>query len=360
MPVCDGGADLQKYGTQRMDDMAKSRRNSNDQSHPNSAQAKVAALGGVLEKAGEEALRLGMPRANTGHLLLASLHFADSLLHGLLADRGADPAKLATHVERLARLDEGAGEDEAMSAALEQCAAEAMARVSEGASAPPPALLADLALWHALGEATTAAVRALDNAGHAPEELRARLEKALGLDTGGGTQDAGEGREASADKRRVAPSGARYRLTPEQYAAMALDGDYKTAAQKKPFRAEVRGGDLHIFSGWRFQKKAYDGEGNSIFFDTERLIRESVEFVRRQGEVELGSCAENRVPEPDTFEAFLRQFSISGNLASYIPAILETLGAIRIEKRRGGVHWAVPGDRQDANGEGTEVHETTP
>lgn len=304
----------------------------------------LAALAGLLEHAEVEAQRTLMQRINTGHVLLASLRLEGSLLGGLLADRGADPAVLTTHVERLARLDEGTGEEPTLTAALERCLERGVTRLPE---APPVAQVADVAMWHALAEEATAAFRALENAGHAPIDLQARLGKALGLD-GADTADA----TALAGNATASPrmAGAHYRLTPAQYAAMSLDGDYRTAAQKKPFRAEVRGGDLHIFSGWRFQKKAFEGEGNSIYFDTERLIRESVEFVRRQGEVELGSCAENRIPEPDTFEAFLRQFSISGNLASYIPAILEHLGAIRIEKRKGGVHWAVPGDRSQESG----------
>ena len=143
-----------------------------------------------------------------------------------------------------------------------------------------------------------------------------------------------------------------FRRHPAEYTIPPIDGDYATAAQKKPFHLEVRYGDIHIFSGWRFREKAYDSEGNTVYMEAQRVIKESIMFIRREGEVELGSCGENRIPGPDTLEALLRQFSINGNLASYLPAVLERLGAIRIEKRAKGVHWVVPADRGGDGGDG--------
>ncbi|MGE0431721.1 MAG: Clp protease N-terminal domain-containing protein [Planctomycetota bacterium] len=286
----------------------------------------------LAHKADEQAISLQASQVSTGHLLLAVLDDPTGSAVKLLADDGVEPALAATRVEQLSRMQEGGEKRDPLTAR----AADALAR-AYGMSKAAPA--SDRMLAAMLMDPDCVATHALEKLGVKREQLLARVARLV--------DGAAPAKSATPDASAASTPGS-YRLTPAQYAVMAVDGDYQTAAQKKPFHLRVVYGDMHIYSGWRFQKKAYDGEGNSIFWEKERCIRECIEFVRRMGEVELGSCAENRVPGPDTFEAFLRQFSITGNLASYLPAVLEKLGAITIEKRAKGVHWAVPADRVGA------------
>ncbi len=135
---------------------------------------------------------------------------------------------------------------------------------------------------------------------------------------------------------------------PAEFAIMPIEGDYDTPTGRGKFHVKVRDLDIHIFTGWRARKRAFDEPGDILFFNTQELIRDAVFFVRRAGPegVKLGSVKDNYMPEPDTFEAWLREksFAMSGQLASYFPSILAKLGAIRFERRDRAL-WAVPADR---------------
>ena len=132
-------------------------------------------------------------------------------------------------------------------------------------------------------------------------------------------------------------------MTPEQYADEPIEGFYETPARKKPFYLKEDAGDIHIFTGWRYKKGDFSGEGDIILFDTTKVVAEAIKFVREQGEVPLGSTSHQRLPDQESLEAFLRSFSISEQLSSYIPVVLEHLGAITLFKIAGALH-AKPAD----------------
>ncbi|MBE7492747.1 MAG: hypothetical protein HS108_13465 [Planctomycetes bacterium] len=112
-----------------------------------------------------------------------------------------------------------------------------------------------------------------------------------------------------------------------------LAGDYQTCGLKKPFHVLERDGDIHCFVGFRNKTRDFDNEANVVLWEKDRLITEAVAFIERLGEVRLGPCREETIPEPDTLEEFLRSFSIHGNLASYFPPILEKLGLVEVFKK---------------------------
>ncbi|MCC6466297.1 MAG: hypothetical protein IT463_13240 [Planctomycetes bacterium] len=119
----------------------------------------------------------------------------------------------------------------------------------------------------------------------------------------------------------------------EQALKTRLDGDYVTCGLKKPFYVLERDGDIHCFVGFRNKTRDFDNEANVVLWERERLIREAVAMIERLGEVRLGPCREESIPEPDTLEEFLRSFSIHGNLASYFPPVLEKLGLVEVYKK---------------------------
>ncbi len=114
---------------------------------------------------------------------------------------------------------------------------------------------------------------------------------------------------------------------------LPLEGDYQTCGLKKPFCVLERDGDIHCFVGFRNKTRDFDNEANVVLWEKDRLITEAVAFIERLGEVRLGPCREETIPEPDTLEEFLRSFSIHGNLASYFPPILEKLGLVEVYKK---------------------------
>lgn len=119
----------------------------------------------------------------------------------------------------------------------------------------------------------------------------------------------------------------------EQALKQRLDGDYVTCGLKKPFYVLERDGDIHCFVGFRNKTRDFDNEANVVLWERDRLIREAVAMIERLGEVRLGPCREESIPEPDTLEEFLRSFSIHGNLASYFPPVLERLGLVDVYKK---------------------------
>lgn len=114
---------------------------------------------------------------------------------------------------------------------------------------------------------------------------------------------------------------------------LPLEGDYQTCGLKKPFYVLERDGDIHCFVGFRNKTRDFDNEANVVLWEKDRLITEAMAFIERLGEVRLGPCREETIPEPDTLEEFLRSFSIHGNLASYFPPILEKLGLVEVYKK---------------------------
>jgi hypothetical protein len=293
------------------------------------AQGVPRGLKGLMRRAAGVARDAGAGRISSGHVWLALLEDDEHPVENLTRDLGVDSARVAGNIDRLAKMDEGMLDDAGRTQRLVTAIDAAVDRAGRDASAEllTTRLAAELA-----AAPDTVAHRALDNAGLSPAKMAERLDRLSG------------GSAPTADGETASPAAvplSEWTPTAEEIAAVPIDGDYKTAAQRKPFRAQVIAGDIHIYSGARFTKRRFDGEGNSVYWTKETVIAETVTFIRRLGEVELGSCREATIPEPHTLEAFLRQFSINGNLASYLPAILESLGAIRIEKRKGGVHWAV-------------------
>ncbi len=126
--------------------------------------------------------------------------------------------------------------------------------------------------------------------------------------------------------------------TPEDYASEPIEGFYKTPGRKKPFYLKEDAGDIHIFTGYKYRQGDFSGEGDVILFNKEKVIIESIVFVKEQGEVMLGSTAHSRFPDRESLEAFLRSYSIHDRLSSYIPVVLEDLGAIEIFKKDGILH----------------------
>lgn len=112
-----------------------------------------------------------------------------------------------------------------------------------------------------------------------------------------------------------------------------LAGDYLTCGMKKPFHVEERDNDIHCFVGFRNKWKNFEEEANVVFWERDRVLRETVAFIERLGEVKLGPVRQESFPEPDTLEEFLRSFSTAGNLASYFPPLLEKLGLCEVYKK---------------------------
>jgi hypothetical protein len=121
--------------------------------------------------------------------------------------------------------------------------------------------------------------------------------------------------------------------TLEEALKTPLAGDYLTCGLKKPFHVLERDGDIHCFVGFRNKTRDFDNEANVVIWEKDRVIAESMILVDRLGEVRLGPCREETIPEPDTMEEFLRSFSIHGNLASYFPPVLEKLGLVEVFKK---------------------------
>lgn len=116
--------------------------------------------------------------------------------------------------------------------------------------------------------------------------------------------------------------------------AAPLTGDYKTCGKNAPFHVEERDGDLHFYVGASYGKSQYyDGEGNPIIWGRAQVVADSIALLRALGEMKLAPCRSETIPDPDSFEAFLRSYSNHGNLASYFPPLLERLGIAIVEKR---------------------------
>ncbi|MCR4314958.1 MAG: hypothetical protein NUW37_01270 [Planctomycetes bacterium] len=122
------------------------------------------------------------------------------------------------------------------------------------------------------------------------------------------------------------------RMWAETAAKLPVDGIYETPGKAIKFRVKESYGDIHIYYGKRLDSSDPYQEGNLVFFDKMNLIRETIVFIGSSEAVALGSTTENRLPEPDSLEAFLRSHSVGGKLASYVPPILAGLGVITIEK----------------------------
>ena len=136
--------------------------------------------------------------------------------------------------------------------------------------------------------------------------------------------------------------------TLEEALKAPLDGDYLTCGLKKPFHVQVRDGDIHCFVGFRNKTRDFENEANVVIWEKDRVIAESMALVDRLGEVRLGPCREETIPEPDTLEEFLRSFSIHGNLASYFPPVLEKLGLVEVFKKGRALYLKRAGSTQPA------------
>lgn len=116
--------------------------------------------------------------------------------------------------------------------------------------------------------------------------------------------------------------------------AMSLKGDYETCGKRAPFHVEERDGDLHFFVGSSFGKEQYyDGEGNPVIWGRDQVIKDSIRMLQILGPTKLAPCRAETMPDPDSFEAFLRAYSNHGNLASYFPPLLERLGVAKVVKK---------------------------
>ncbi|MBX3458609.1 MAG: hypothetical protein KF696_01440 [Planctomycetes bacterium] len=133
-------------------------------------------------------------------------------------------------------------------------------------------------------------------------------------------------------------------MTMDEALKLSIDGDYVTCGLKKPFYVIARDGDIQCFVGFRNKVRDFDNEASVVIWEKDRVIKEAVEFIARMGEVRLGPCREETIPEPDTLEEFLRSFSIHGNLASYFPPILEKLGLCEVFKKGRALYVKVKGD----------------
>ncbi|MBI4575449.1 MAG: hypothetical protein HY722_04205 [Planctomycetes bacterium] len=125
------------------------------------------------------------------------------------------------------------------------------------------------------------------------------------------------------------------------FCAREVGGDYRTPARGNPFHVEVVHGDVHVYSGFRFKQRGWEKqeEGNVVLWEKDRLIHETVEWLASREGARLGAVPDNHAPEPDSLEAFIRPFSIAGNLASYFPPILERLGAAQVYRE--GRAWCI-------------------
>ncbi len=119
-----------------------------------------------------------------------------------------------------------------------------------------------------------------------------------------------------------------------QNAFPSLAGDYKTCGRAAPFHVEERNGDLHFYVGSAYGKtQYYENEGNPIIWGKEQVIVDALKMLEIMGEMKLSPCRLESLPQPDSFEAFLRSYSNHGNLASYFPPLLEKLGLAKVEKK---------------------------
>ncbi len=113
-----------------------------------------------------------------------------------------------------------------------------------------------------------------------------------------------------------------------------LTGDYMTCGKAAPFHVEERDGDLHFYVGASFGKpQYYQSEGNPVIWGRSQVIADSITYLKALGEMKLAPCRAESMPDPDSFEAFLRSYSNHGNLASYFPPLLERLGVAVVTKR---------------------------
>ncbi len=143
---------------------------------------------------------------------------------------------------------------------------------------------------------------------------------------------------------------SRFAKTPEDYASEPIEGFYKTPARNKPFYLKEEAGDIHIFTGYKYKQGDFSEDGDVILFDKEKVIAKTIAFIREQGEVALGSTAHSRLPDKTSLEAFLRSFSVHERLASYIPSVLEKIGAIELFRKDGSL-YARPADALPENSE---------
>ena len=115
---------------------------------------------------------------------------------------------------------------------------------------------------------------------------------------------------------------------------MPLGGDYATCGKGAPFHVEERNGDLHFFVGASFGKtQYYEEEGNPVIWGRHQVVADSIAYLKALGEMKLAPCRAESLPDPESFEAFLRSYSNHGNLASYFPPLLEKLGVASVRKR---------------------------
>lgn len=113
-----------------------------------------------------------------------------------------------------------------------------------------------------------------------------------------------------------------------------LTGDYKTCGKGAPFHVEERDGDLHFFVGASYGKtQYYDEQGNPVIWGRDQVVHDSISTLQILGPMKLAPCRVESLPNPDSFEAFLRSYSNHGNLASYFPPLLEKLGVAEVTKK---------------------------
>ncbi|MCA8939392.1 MAG: hypothetical protein KDB07_06280, partial [Planctomycetes bacterium] len=109
-----------------------------------------------------------------------------------------------------------------------------------------------------------------------------------------------------------------------------------------PFHVEERDGDLHFYVGASFSKPQYwDEEGNPVIWGREQVVLDSIKMLEIMGPMPLAPCRYESIPNPESFEAFLRSYSNHGNLASYFPPLLEKLGVATVTKRGRALYIAL-------------------
>ena len=69
-----------------------------------------------------------------------------------------------------------------------------------------------------------------------------------------------------------------------------------------------------------------------MIWGRDQVVMDSIKMLHIMGPMKLAPCRYETIPNPESFEAFLRSYSNHGNLASYFPPLLEALGVAKVTK----------------------------
>lgn len=101
-----------------------------------------------------------------------------------------------------------------------------------------------------------------------------------------------------------------------------IDGHYKTPSGRSTFSVKVVEDTIACKTGRQYP----DGKVNVVFarkgLSADEIIDATIKFLKDKGKSGIRIGANKDKPHPDTFEAFLRDFSDKGQLGSYMPPIL--------------------------------------